>query len=552
MTRTAPRILRGSHAQYKHLKPIDSGARGQIFLASIDRKVRRHHPTIPLPAWFRAGASVVVKTVNIARDDDADGDQVRDRIIDVNRTLQIEISVQSQLNELQCVAQIVDWGLWGSGTVRRSGVVIPMFIVQEYVKGESLSTFLKRRWPSPRKNFEGIPDASHWLDLAIGMAKALNRIHGRAVIHRDIWPPNIMIRDDLPVLVDFGESAFRRVTRVAKSELSVLPHAYMAPEQRGAHPWPSRRSDLYSLGGVLFYMATGEDPRLEPFEHDDDLKGFVFGRILTKNPSLLDASWGIADVISRCLRMGRDRRIRNTAALLQDLRLFRQNDQAPAPAELLKSIAEHLDKLTAQGDGLFTRMAEAKLEAVADEIRDMSEGLMDIVGDHEAIVHGFTRYLSVLRAGDEYSVVSVPNCWRATNLGINGRFLSMNRELAARDVKIRRVLLLTDQDRSDQEIAEIVRAQLKIQESLPLVRRANMDARFIIVSEAERVAAVNSGAHKGVWRSGHEYMSGIPVYDAGGRIQSVRLRTATSATLEPWFTTYFNRARPLREWLPES
>src|SRR2546423_1877103 len=138
------------------------------------------------------------------------------------------------------------------------------FIVMEYVEGESLAARLKReRIPVERV-------------LAIGrqLASALSAAHAKGVIHRDLKPANIQLTPDGGVKVlDFGiANAPRVATSVASTisthraptpEVARVPQPgtppYMAPEQllgRSA----DERSDIYSLGVVLYEMATGRRP----------------------------------------------------------------------------------------------------------------------------------------------------------------------------------------------------------------------------------------------------------------------------------------------------
>ena len=138
------------------------------------------------------------------------------------------------------------------------------FIVMEYVEGESLAARLKReRIPVERV-------------LAIGrqLASALSAAHAKGVIHRDLKPANIQLTPDGGVKVlDFGiANAPRVVTSVASTisthraatpEVARAPQPgtppYMAPEQLLGRP-ADERSDIYSLGVVLYEMATGRRP----------------------------------------------------------------------------------------------------------------------------------------------------------------------------------------------------------------------------------------------------------------------------------------------------
>jgi serine/threonine-protein kinase len=127
------------------------------------------------------------------------------------------------------------------------------YIVMEYLEGKTLSTILQEMRPLP------IPDA---VQIASYVCGALAHMHEHNVVHRDLKPQNIMICDDGTLrIIDFGiakATEMRRLTFAGFTPAMGTPD-YMAPEQvKGKRG--DERTDIYSLGAVLYEMTTGSVP----------------------------------------------------------------------------------------------------------------------------------------------------------------------------------------------------------------------------------------------------------------------------------------------------
>jgi serine/threonine protein kinase/formylglycine-generating enzyme required for sulfatase activity len=133
-----------------------------------------------------------------------------------------------------------------------------LYYVMPYVEGESLRARLDREGQLP------IEDA---LAIACQVADALAYAHSRDVVHRDIKPENILLSGEHALVADFGiaraisEAGGERLTETG---LAVGTPAYMSPEQAAAEPRLSGRSDIYSLGCVLYEMLSGQPPFVGP------------------------------------------------------------------------------------------------------------------------------------------------------------------------------------------------------------------------------------------------------------------------------------------------
>ncbi|MCK6526018.1 protein kinase [Myxococcota bacterium] len=181
------------------------------------------------------------------------------------------------------------------------------FIVTEFVHGRTLGRALEDLGPLP-----GEVAALMVRDLA----GALSLAHGRGIVHRDIKPENVMIDATGHVkLMDFGIARFIDEARVTVTGGLVGSPAYMSPEQvREAEV--DGRTDIYSLGTLMYQMVTGEMP------YSGSTTAAVLHAILKGEhppPQDLapDLDPGLARVIEGCMRTSREDRYPDVAALIE-------------------------------------------------------------------------------------------------------------------------------------------------------------------------------------------------------------------------------------------
>lgn len=125
------------------------------------------------------------------------------------------------------------------------------FLVMEFIEGESLQTILERgRLP--------LPAGIHYIRQALS---ALDYAHTNGVVHRDIAPSNIIITPEgIVKLTDFGLARTANDIRVTHSGAPVGSPWYMSPEQVRGDSALDARSDIYSMGAILYEIATGCKP----------------------------------------------------------------------------------------------------------------------------------------------------------------------------------------------------------------------------------------------------------------------------------------------------
>lgn len=153
-----------------------------------------------------------------------------------------------------------------------------LFYVMPFIQGESLRERLTR------ERQLSVGDA---VRLATAIGGALDYAHRHGVIHRDLKPENVLIHEGEPLVMDFGIAlavSNAGGPRITQSGLSLGTPHYMSPEQASGDGRIDARSDVYSLGAMLYEMLVGDPP------HTGSTIQAVIARVLTDKPASLRAS----------------------------------------------------------------------------------------------------------------------------------------------------------------------------------------------------------------------------------------------------------------------
>jgi serine/threonine-protein kinase len=254
--------------------------------------------------------------------------KAHDRLLDRNVALKVlhqhytddEEYLERFRREARSVAQLSHPGI--VTVIDRGEADGRQFIVFEFVDGENLKELVEREGPLP------VDDA---LELAAAIARALAFAHSQGLVHRDVKPQNVLLNGDgLPKVTDFGIARSLEIEHGVTQTGTVLGTSnYIAPEQASGERVDAR-TDVYSLGVVLFELLTGE----VPFE-GENFVAVALKHINEAPPSVLDrrgdVSPRVAALIDRALAKDPRRRFASMDEFANELEAARAAPTAGDP-----------------------------------------------------------------------------------------------------------------------------------------------------------------------------------------------------------------------------
>lgn len=201
------------------------------------------------------------------------------------------------------------------------------YIAMAYYKGETLKDKIE----------QGPLPVDEAIDLAVQIARGLAKAHSKDIVHRDIKPANILLTEDGQVkIVDFGLAKLGGQTKLTKTGMTMGTIAYMSPEQtQGTNV--DHRTDIWSLGIVLYEMLTGELPFKGEYEQA------VLYSILNEEPEFIsklrsDLPQEIETIVEKALAKKADDRFQTMEEMLgrlqtlgEELKYGEQRKRSPIP-----------------------------------------------------------------------------------------------------------------------------------------------------------------------------------------------------------------------------
>lgn len=240
------------------------------------------------------------------------------------------------------------------------------FIVMEYIDGITLKEFMEQQGALKWK------DSVHFI---IQVLRALQHAHDKGIVHRDIKPQNIMLFPDGTIKVmDFGIARFAREEGKTLSDKAIGSVHYISPEQaRG--DITDEKSDIYSVGAMLYEMLSGE----KPFDADNPVSVALM-HMQSKAKKLRDVNSnipeGLEEIVMRAMQKDASKRYQSASEMIRDIEEFKKNPSIVFEYKYLTSEPEGATKY-------FDRVKPVNTSGKRNQMSKKYDYYDDYDGDYE-------------------------------------------------------------------------------------------------------------------------------------------------------------------------
>ena len=236
------------------------------------------------------------------------------------------------------------------------------FIVMEFIDGITLTEYIER---------EGVIKWKDAVHFTLQILRALQHAHDKGIVHRDVKPQNVMLLQDGTIkLMDFGIARFARENGRTLSDKTIGSVHYISPEQaRGEHI--DERSDVYSVGVMLYEMLTGRKP------YDGDTPVAVALMHMQSDftvPSEInpDIPKGLEEIVIRAMQREMDRRYQSASEMIKDIDEFKNDSSIVFEYKYMTNddTTKYFDKVT---ETPKPKKAEKAVKIIDEEEEDEEE-----------------------------------------------------------------------------------------------------------------------------------------------------------------------------------
>lgn len=470
-----------THQSFQIISRIGSGASALAYKAVL---IDSNHAWPTPTDQYDESLSVVIKIPHLDLERFS-FDQIETRVERINGEILSEYSAASRLATIKQVAQMVDYGIVAINLYKESEYrrINAYFSVHEYIQGVDLAQWCIEHYTTAGESFTGIRDTLEWFRMARQIVEVLYSIHSQNIVHSDVWIHNIIVQPNgLPAFVDFGQAWIEEdvLFRSAEEQFTRY-HPYLAPERvkkqskrskSGDTPFWSAPADIYSLGGVLFFLATGEDPP-SPWLHaiGGELKDHrqfrdeVAHVVAKNNLQLYQRSPGIIDVICTCLHPRLEQRADRTSTVLRVLDLFDEKENGASKVTSLEEMKRELDLLTVEAQGIptssnpiFFNILNWEIQRLRRLIATTKTKIYTVNREPPPLLYSLMPAISVLDRGDCCMGVVVARFWAQYSTMVIDQFVAMLRTAALHGIVVQFILLTTERDLKDPKVIQFLKS----------------------------------------------------------------------------------------------